>query len=104
MGQLGLVLNSCLDLRTWGIPETIYAGRIPLLPSQSIADCSIFADKQYAVIAFLIELCETNCIDPFLASVFKYVEAISMPGNVTLTGPLYFEELMEQLLSQPIYK
>jgi len=54
-----------------------------------------------AVIAFLIDLSPT---DPFLASVFSSISAITSPGNATLTGPLDFTTLESHLATNTIYR
>jgi len=59
----------------------------------------------YAVIAFLVELCENlGCTDPVLESVFSAIGEITEPGNATLTSPLYFAELEQKFLGGQIWR
>jgi carbonic anhydrase len=54
-----------------------------------------------AVIGFLIDL---SPMDPFLASVFSSISAITSPDNATLTGPPDFTALESHLATNTIYR
>jgi hypothetical protein len=61
--------------------------------------------KQFAVVAFLVDLCEfPGCTDPVLASVFSAIDDIATPGEAVTTGPLAFEELIAKFNGNPVYR
>ncbi|OCT51309.1 carbonate dehydratase [Cladophialophora carrionii] len=61
--------------------------------------------KQFAVVAFLVELCESpGCTDPVLDAVFSAVEDIAVPGEAVMTGPLAFGELVDKLEHSQVYR
>jgi hypothetical protein len=60
---------------------------------------------QFAVVSFLVELCETpGCSDPVLSSIFAAADDIAVPGEAIMTGPLFFEELVRSFNSNQIYR
>ncbi|KAJ9610026.1 hypothetical protein H2200_006356 [Cladophialophora chaetospira] len=62
------------------------------------------AAKQFAVVSFLVELCEApGCTDQVLRAVFEAVEDIAQPGEATMTGPLAFGELTAKFENSPVY-
>ena len=61
--------------------------------------------KQFAVVGFLVELCEApGCTDTVLESVFSAVGGIAQPGEAVMTGPLAFGELIAKFESAPVYR
>jgi carbonic anhydrase len=76
-----------------------------LLRLNGQADESDNAAKQFAVVAFLIELCNgAGCADPVLDAVFAAIDDIADPGEAVMTGPLAFEELIAKFTGSDIYR
>ena len=61
--------------------------------------------SEYAVIAFLVDLCEgASCTDPVLRSVFQAVTDIRVPGEAVMTGPLCFTELIAKFHHNEVWR
>jgi carbonic anhydrase len=78
----------------------------PLLKlNEERTDQSFGTAKQFAVVAFLIELCESpGCTDAVLESVLSAVGEIAQPGEAVMTGPLAFKELIDKFKSSSVYR
>ncbi|EXJ58324.1 hypothetical protein A1O7_05749 [Cladophialophora yegresii CBS 114405] len=63
------------------------------------------ATPQFAVVAFLVELCESpGCTDPVLAAVFSTIDDIAVPGEAAMTGPLAFGQLIDKFENSQVYR
>jgi hypothetical protein len=63
------------------------------------------AAKHFAVVAFLVELCESpGCTDSLLDAVFSAVQDIAVPGQAVMSPALSFGELIDKFETSPVYR